>query len=65
MIFNTEGHFSTLNYDPSSGINFQRGQFFMRGGVVKKRGSLFLTLKIDPQSVKNRPGESFFNGVTI
>ena len=27
MTFNTKGHFSTLNYDPSSGINFQRGQF--------------------------------------
>ena len=52
ITFNTEGHFSTLNYDPSSGSNFQRGQFFMRGGVVIKRGSLFLTLKIDPQSVK-------------
>ena len=48
MNFNTKGHFSTLNYDPSSGINFQRGQFFMRGGVVKKRGeSLF--------NVENRP----------
>ena len=53
MNFNAKGHFSILNYDPSSGINFQRGQFFMHGGVVKKRGSLFLTLKIDPQSVKN------------
>ena len=42
MTINTKGHFLTLNYDPSSGINFQRGQFFMRGGVVKKRGeSLF------------------------
>ena len=48
MTFNTEGHFSTLNYDPSSGINFQRGQLFMRGGVVKKRGeSLF--------NIENRP----------
>ena len=48
MNFNTKGHFSTLNYDPSSGINLQRGQFFMRGGVVKKRGeSLF--------NVENRP----------
>ena len=46
--FNTKGHFSTLNYDPSWGINFQRGQFFMRRGVVKKRGeSLF--------NVENRP----------
>ena len=50
---NTKGHFSTLNYDPSSGINFQRGHFFMRGGVVKNGGSHFLTLRIDPQSVKN------------
>ena len=65
MTFNTKGHFLTLNYDPSSGINFQQGQFFMRGGVVKNGGSLFSTLKIDPQSVKNWPGESFFNGVTI
>ena len=53
MTYNSEGHFLTLNYDPSWGINFQRGQFFMRGGVVKNGGSLFLTLKIDPQSVKN------------
>ena len=52
MNFNTKGHFSTLNYDLLSGINFQRGQFFMRRGVVKNGGSLFLTLKIDPQSVK-------------
>ena len=56
--FNTKGHLSTLNYDPSSGINFQRGHFFMRGGVVIKQGeSLFnvenrpsIRLKIDPGS---------------
>ena len=48
MNINTNGNFSILDYDPSSGINFQRGHFFMRGGVVKKRGeSLF--------NVENRP----------
>ena len=40
MNFNTKGHFSTLNYDQSSGINFQRGQFFMRGKVVKNGGGV-------------------------
>ena len=60
--FNTNGHFSTLNYDPSSGINFQRGHYSMRGGVVKIRGSIFLTLRIDPQSVKIDPGSHFSTG---
>ena len=48
MTFNTEGHFSKLNYDPSSGINFQRGQFFMLGRVFKKRGESLL-------NIENRP----------
>ena len=32
--FNTKRNFSTLNYDPSSEINFNE-VIFMRGGVVK------------------------------
>ena len=41
--FNTKGHFSTLNYDPSSEINFQRSHFFFIRGWVVKKGSHFTT----------------------
>ena len=39
--FNTKGHFSTLNYNPSSGINFQRGIFFCVRESLNNVGSLF------------------------
>ena len=39
--FNTKGHFSTLNYDPLSGINFQRGYFLCVGDLLKTGVSLF------------------------
>ena len=34
--FYTKGHFSTFNYDPSSGINFHRDNFFLCEGEVIK-----------------------------
>ena len=36
--FNTKGHFSTLDYDQSSGINFQRGHFLCLGESLKTMG---------------------------